>query len=493
MPLRNMLVSQRYLIFIVVTLLGGGFLTTSLLSYYVSRDSIRNTIANTELPLTSDTVYSEVLKDILRPILISSMMSRDTFLRDWAIASQKDPQPLTRYLREVVTSYGAYTAFFVSESSKTYYTANGVLKIIHPDDPRDGWYYRVKESTTPYEFELDSDQAHHDDLAFFINYKVYDYQNQFIGVAGVGLRANAVVKLMDTYQQRYDSQVYFVDAQGRLTLTGTDGGPDGAHAGRSLAELSSTRPLLSRLPTPHGGSYEYSSEGQGHLLNVRFIPELNWYLYTDKREDIALNEVRSSLYLNLLICLVVMLAVMALLYRVVRRYQIHIEKMATLDTLTALPNRRGFDLLVVQAMREAQREREPLALLLFDLDHFKRLNDTFGHLAGDCVLRGFAHVLRSCLRKADIVCRWGGEEFIVLLRTDSEHAQQIAEKIRLRTEQQAFAFEGQSLHATSSVGMTMVGEGDTLQSLIARADQALYRAKESGRNRLCLEPGPTPP
>lgn len=489
MPLRNMLVTQRYLVFIVVTLLSGGFIATSLLSYYVSRDSIRNTIANTELPLTSDTVYSEVLKDILRPILISSMMSRDTFLRDWAMASQIDPQPLTRYLKEVMTSYGAYTAFFVSESSKVYYTANGVLKTIRPDDSHDHWYYKVKDSTSAYEFELDHDQANHEDLTFFINYKVYDYENRFIGVAGVGLRADAVVKLMDTYQQRYNSQVYFVDSQGRLTLTGTNGGPDGAHAGLLLSELETTRPMLNRLPVPAGGTYEYSVEGQLHFLNVRFIPELDWYLYTDKREDLALSDVRSSLYLNLLICLAVMLAVMALLYRVVRRYQKHIEMMATLDTLTGLPNRRGFDVLVEQALREAQRERQPLAALLFDLDHFKRLNDTSGHLAGDCVLRGFAQVLRSCLRKADIVCRWGGEEFIVMLRTDSEHAQQIAEKIRQRTEQQAFAFEGRSLRATTSIGMTMVQEGDTLQHLIARADQALYRAKQSGRNRLCLELG----
>ncbi|WPO99078.1 sensor domain-containing diguanylate cyclase [Pseudomonas sp. HR96] len=487
MPLRTLLVSQRYLIFIAVTLLSAGFLATSLLSYYASRASIRDNIVNTELPLTSDNVYSEIQKDIVRPILISSMMSRDTFMRDWAVAGEKNPEQLTRYLSEIMSSYGAYTTFFVSDASKTYYVANGVLKTIHPDDPRDRWYYRVKEMNAAYDFNVDKDMANHDDLTFFINYKVYDYNHRFIGVAGVGLRATAVVKLMDTYQERYERQVYFVDTTGQLMLTGASGGPEGAHAGKRLSELASTRAMLAKLPKPASGTYQYSAEGEGHFLNVRFIPELNWYLFTDKREDSALSNVRSSLYVNLLICLVVTLVVLALLYRVVRRYQRHIEMLATLDTLTGLPNRRGFDLLAAQALREAQRDRQPLAALMLDIDHFKRLNDNYGHLAGDRVLAGFAQVLRGCLRSSDIICRWGGEEFIVLLRTDSAHAQQVAEKVRQRTEAQSFEFDGQTLRATTSVGMTSAQDGDTLQQLIARADQALYRAKQSGRNRLCLE------
>ena len=127
MPLRSALFSQRSLVLTLIALLGAGFLATSLLSYYASRASIRDSIVNTELPLTSDTVYSEIQKDLVRPILISSMMSRDTFLRDWVVAGERDPGQMTRYLNEVMTHYGAYTAFFVSNNSLTYYQAKGVL------------------------------------------------------------------------------------------------------------------------------------------------------------------------------------------------------------------------------------------------------------------------------------------------------------------------------------------------------------------------------
>ncbi|MBV7480670.1 sensor domain-containing diguanylate cyclase [Pseudomonas sp. PDM31] len=488
MPPRSPLYAQRWLVLTLVALLGAGFLATSLLSYYASRASIRDNIVNTELPLTSDTVYSEIQKDLVRPILISSMMSRDTFMRDWVVNGEKDSDQMTRYLNEVMTHYGAYTAFFVSNTSLTYYHAKGVLKQVKATEPRDAWYFRVRDMNDPYEINLDPDLANKDNLTFFINYKVYDYNNRFIGAAGVGLTVDAVIKLIDKYQQRYQRSVYFVDNFARLVLTGAEGGPQGAQIGQKLSQLSSMKDLVSQLPKPHIGSYEYSVQGQGHFLNVRFIPELNWYLFVDKREDGALNDIRQSLYLNLLICLVVTLVVMVLLNRVIKRFQDRIQAQATLDSLTELPNRRGFDLLAVQAIHEAQRELNPLTALLLDLDHFKALNDTYGHLAGDQVLSGFARDLQSCLRHCDIVCRWGGEEFIVLLKdTDAETGHEIAEKIRQYVAHQRYAYNEHMMQVTVSIGLTALQPDDTLHSLLSRADHGMYRAKQSGRNRTCVE------
>jgi diguanylate cyclase (GGDEF)-like protein len=471
-----------------MVLLGGGFLATSLLSYYASRASIRDSIVNTELPLTSDTVYSEIQKDLVRPILISSMMARDTFMRDWVVAGERDPEQMTRYLNEVMSHYDAYTAFFVSDTSLKYYQAKGVLKQIDAKEPRDAWYYRVRDMAAPYEINVDPDMANKDNLTFFINYKVFDYKDNFIGATGVGLTVDAVIKLIDRYQQRYQRSVYFVDAFGRIVLTGAQGGPQGAAIGQRLKDLPGLSDLRNKLPKPQTGSFDYQAQGQGHFLNVRFIPELNWYLFVDKQEDGALTDIRQSLYLNLFICLVVTLVVLLLLHRVIRRYQLKIEAQATLDSLTGLPNRRGFDLMALKAMQEAQREPKPLAALLIDIDHFKRLNDEHGHLAGDEVLVGFAQDLQSCLRQSDIICRWGGEEFIILLKdTNSASTQQVAEKIRLLAEQHSYSFSGTPLQITVSVGLTELQPDDTLHSLIARADHALYRAKQTGRNRVCMD------
>jgi diguanylate cyclase (GGDEF)-like protein len=491
MPLRLPKTSSLSLVLLLLLLLGTGFLTTSLVSYHASRDSIRDQIINTELPLTSDTVYSEIQKDLVRPILISSMMARDTFVRDWVMAGEQDVDQMTRYLNEVMSHYGAVTAFFISEQSRTYYQAKGVLKRVDENEPRDAWYFRVREMQEPYEINVDIDMANQDRLTFFINYKVLDYDGRFIGTTGVGLAVDSVVQLIDAYQQRYDRSVYFVDTNGKISLTGTQGGPQGARVGQALSEVPGLEGLLAKLPNPKTGSYEYQEQGRGHFLNVRFIPELDWYLFVDKHESAALASIRQTLYVNLLLCGLITALVLTLVSLAIYRYQKRIEALAITDALTGLPNRRGFDILAGQALQEAQREQSPLTALLIDLDHFKELNDSHGHLAGDEVLRGFADRLNDSVRQSDIICRWGGEEFIVLLKgTDSSAAQQIAEKLRSRAEESRYNFAGEELQVTISLGLTDLRNDDSLHSLLARADRALYRAKQTGRNRVCQETAP---
>ncbi|MGB4072508.1 sensor domain-containing diguanylate cyclase [Pseudomonas sp.] len=479
---------QWSLIALLLVLLGCGFLATSLASYYTALESIRSGIINTELPLTSDNVYSEIQKDLVRPILISSMMSRDTYMRDWVLGGEQDVEQITRYLREVQEHYGTVTSFFVSDKSTTYYQAKGVLKQVNPSEPRDSWYFRVRDMQAPYEISVDADMANQDRLTVFINYKVFDYEKRFIGATGVGLTVDAVVKLIDTYQERYNRSVFFVDTDGRLVLTGASGGPLGAKVGQSLSELPGLEELMAKLPHPQSGDFEYQEHGREHFLNVRFIPELNWYLFVDKHENGALAGIRKSLYVNLLICLLVTVIVISLVSVALRRYQQRITALATTDLLTELPNRRGFNLLANQAVQEARRGHSPLCALLLDLDNFKQLNDSQGHLAGDEVLRGFAANLQSAVRQADIICRWGGEEFILLLKdTPIEQARELGEKIRQQTEQSSFSYNGGELRITTSIGLTQLQPDEVLDQLIARADRALYRAKQSGRNRLCEE------
>jgi len=485
MPSRSALFSQRSLILTLLMLLACGFLATSLLSYFASRSAIRDGIVNTELPLTSDTVYSEIQKDLIRPVLIASMMAQDTFLRDWVLAGEQDPQRVTRFLGEVMGKQDTFTSFFVSDRSLTYYQAKGVLKHVEAGTWRDAWYFRLRALKAPYEINVDLDMANHDSLTVFINYKVLDYQQRFIGATGVGLSVDAVVKLIDTYQR----SVFFTDAKGKVLLSGSDGGPHGLLAGQPLRDNPGLDELLEQGPVPAEGSHEYKdSEGHSHFLNVRHLPELDWYLLVDKRETGALDRVRHSLYLNLAICAMITLVVLSLLHAMLRRHQASIEALATLDSLTGLPNRRSFDLLAAQALQEAQRDCAPLVALLIDLDHFKALNDTHGHLAGDEVLRQFANVLQGSLRQSDILCRWGGEEFIVLLReTEGRQALDVAEKIRRRTEQLTFSYDEQPLRLTTSIGLSGLQPGDTLHALLTRADRALYRAKQAGRNRVCSE------
>ncbi len=162
-----------------------------------------------------------------------------------------------------------------------------------------------------------------------------------------------------------------------------------------------------------------------------------------------------------------------------------LEKLSTTDTLTGLCNRLKIDDILEITLYAAQRYGRVFSLILIDIDHFKNVNDSFGHLVGDKVLKQMAEVLQSQIRKTDHLGRWGGEEFLIIAEdTDSDAAELLAEKLRKAVEITTFPEAGQ---ITISLGVATWRDSDDRITIVQRADNALYRAKESGRNRIVVE------
>lgn len=162
------------------------------------------------------------------------------------------------------------------------------------------------------------------------------------------------------------------------------------------------------------------------------------------------------------------------------------ERAARVDALTGVANRRAYSEAAEVELQRALRYRQPLAMLMVDIDHFKVVNDTHGHLAGDAVLVSFARTLVEQVREVDVVGRWGGEEFAVLLpNSTAQDAQHVAERMRQAVAASEMQLNGQVLRCTASFGVAELGPNDiTLGGLQSRADDALYRAKRLGRNRV---------
>lgn len=163
------------------------------------------------------------------------------------------------------------------------------------------------------------------------------------------------------------------------------------------------------------------------------------------------------------------------------------RRLATHDSLTGLYNRREFDALLADELARAQRFSRPVSLLMLDIDYFKRVNDTYGHQAGDAVLKGVSELLGSQARAIDHVCRYGGEEITVILpEIDVEAGAKIAERLRAAVEVQPFDVDiGSPLHITVSIGVaSFPAQADSAQKLVVVADTAMYCAKQSGRNRI---------
>ena len=170
-----------------------------------------------------------------------------------------------------------------------------------------------------------------------------------------------------------------------------------------------------------------------------------------------------------------------------------LRHLAEVDSLTSVFNRRAFFTLLDKAVSSAQRTQTPVPVLVLDLDHFKTINDTWGHRAGDDVLRHFVAVALRCLRKEDVMGRLGGEEFAIFLpNAGAEGAHAVAERLRLLVESHPAAAGVRAIPLTVSIGIALCGPGESAGAALQRADEAMYLAKQRGRNRVEMS-GPATP
>jgi diguanylate cyclase (GGDEF)-like protein len=210
------------------------------------------------------------------------------------------------------------------------------------------------------------------------------------------------------------------------------------------------------------------------------------------------SEMLEQIRLNRIYIILIALGIVALIYTIIRyisrvfigdlnRAEQQLQEMANRDFLTSLLNRREAYRRIHEEMARAERTGLPLSFILFDIDHFKQLNDSHGHNAGDMVLTQLAVKLMAALRDYDIACRYGGEEFLVVApETDEQQAFKLAERLRATIATTCFTTEQQerTLTVTISVGVAQLKQDETIEQVISRADGALYHAKHTGRNRV---------
>jgi diguanylate cyclase (GGDEF)-like protein len=228
-------------------------------------------------------------------------------------------------------------------------------------------------------------------------------------------------------------------------------------------------------------------------VNSRQIPELGWVIVVLQQNDPSKAALLSILAQNLLIALAVSAVVLLLANATVGNYQRQLQQLAITDKLTGLLNRTALDTLFNRVVKDALRRQEPLAVILFDIDFFKLINDSHGHAVGDQMIQHVAAVLQRSTRGSDLLFRWGGEEFLLLLPgCSASQAVERCERQRQILRSQPLAASSSSAEPiappTLSCGVTTYQHGETLKELLLRADQALYTAKRGGRDRVvCLE------
>lgn len=470
------------LIISLSSLLLAVFIIISTVNYTVSKKSIRDNIIQDSLPLISNNVYSELQRDLATPIHISSLMSNDTFVKDWLLLGEKNKTRIQTYLNTIKEKYGFVSAFLVSDKTKNYYHFKGVHKKISRKNDHDVWYYSFIEKNLDYDLDVDKDEAANNELTIFINHRLTGPSGELLGVTGVGLAMKDAGTMLKKYMKQHDKNIYLVDQLGlvqihsehsrieKMNIFETDGLQNIA------VELlaSKNRPVLA----------EYDNNGQHIIVISRYVPEFNWFVIVEQVENRALAEIRKNFAANLAAGLLITAVVIMINIFTVNYFQDRLVQMATTDDLTNIHNRRSFYELGEREFAGFKRFKSPLSIIIIDIDHFKSFNDNYGHQMGDVVLKEFASTVKSLIREIDIFGRTGGEEFAIILpRTRIESAVSTAERMRAAVEK--MIIPGSNEKISISLGVAEADqEADTLDSLMERGDRAMYRAKREGRNRV---------
>lgn len=474
---------QSSLMVFLALILIVSFLMVSYLNYQTTRESVIKELTTSSLPLLRENVYSAIHQEIIPPLNIASVMANDSFLISWARKGEKDLAEIKEYLARIRQEYDFFSSFFVSAQSLKYYHYKGILKTLSPDDNHDIWFYDFINSGQKYRLEVDTNEAADNMLTIFINYQIQDKQGKLLGVTGVGIKMKNFAEFLANNQQKYEREIYLVDSQG---IVQAHSDIDKIHQG-SIYELAGidkiAEQVLQKNNIPYDVSYK-NSRGHSVYLSSRYMPEIQWFLIVEQDETEALSSARFNLLRTLLIGLFTSTVIILLSGVILNHFQKKIKMLAVTDELTKVYNRREMDNHFEKVFFRFQNLQIDYSLIILDLDNFKEINDSKGHLTGDKVLVDITEIIRNIVRKNDLVARFGGDEFVLILECDVKIAKNTAERIRAAVEKHDFNID--NFPVTISLGLAEMQKGDKdIDSLLGRADKALYQAKQQGRNRIC--------
>jgi diguanylate cyclase (GGDEF)-like protein len=411
-------------------------------------------------------------------------MANDEFLINWVVSGEQDKGVIQRYLRRILEKYGYFSCFFVSEKTSNYYYYDGILKQISPYDPHDVWYYNFRDSDKEFILDVDTDEATQGTVTIFINYRLEDQKGDFLGVTGIGIKMVSIADTLASYQDRFGQAVYMIDTNGLIQVHTN---PDFVEK-VNIKELPGIGALAEQILVNKTGTniYDFKSGNHDLVISTRYFPDFDWFLIVEQDHTDSLSTARMNLIINIAIGIMVTFLVILLVGITVNVFHNRLEELAVKDDLTGLFNRHKFEELFNRENDLAKRFGYVLSLLFLDIDDFKSINDKFGHQAGDRYLQKVAGVLQENIREIDVVARWGGEEFLILLhRPIDAQALQVAERLRAAVANIHLTTGKDTINRTISIGLATSSGGNlTMQELINQADQAMFQAKQTGKNRV---------
>jgi diguanylate cyclase (GGDEF)-like protein len=453
--------------------------TVVLTSYFTLKDVINSHNKQVQSAITP--LFSLVTSEILRPLNVANFMANNHFIIDYANQDNIEKEYIAEYLKGISKSYNML-AFIALKKHKLMLDSDAKESLLNSTEPE--WYHRLKDLPG----EQFSDIGNSEDPHLYFDNKIRNKDGEFIGFTGVAIDLNYFASKFKEYSDRFGFELYFVDNNNIITLSSNSIMKSESHHRESLMTRLSDLPWHQSLLKNNAADKNLSTEvmyttAEGLLISQMPIQELNWRMFIVSPPAVEQNGYWQIFISRFVLFFFIVITLYLLLLNSINYFKARLIKHSETDYLTQLPNRSH----IHSRFDSIAKHNKDLCVVLADIDNFKSINDTYGHLVGDDVLRIVAEQLSHSLRKVDVIGRWGGEEFIMLLpETSAEQALIIVERIRENIAAISFPITTTSgtFSTTISFGICQLPlNNNAINDYIAAADQALYKAKSNGKNQ----------
>ena len=465
--------NKNKLIVLIILLVFISLFILTIVDYVNYSEVIKQDVKNITR-LVSTNIFADIQVELTKPIYVSLTMANDQFVRDWiTVNGEKDEQSLLKYLSEIRDKYGYDSTFLVSNITNNYYHHDSILKQISPSDAHDIWYYDFLDSGLDYALDIDTDQASMDELTVFINCLIKD-NDTVLGVAGVGLKTERIRKALQEYNDMLELDTYLINKDGVVQIHSDEN----FMMNVNIFDYEDLKGIKNEIINNKEEMqiFELNDMQNDEYLISYYIEELDWYLIVQKDTGLLTESLNKQIVREIIIFLAAFLLISFISVKFINHYQNKNIKIASVDGLTSIYNRMAFDNYLQDAIWQYNENHQPFTLLMIDINNFKYFNDTYGHLKGDKILQRIPEFLKKFIRKDDILARWGGDEFAIILKCDVTESQKIIDRIK---QAQIDIKDIVDDEVSISVGKTEFRAGDSVDSLINRADDILFKQKKS--------------
>lgn len=435
-------------------------------------------LADTDI---SDSIDSAMTK----PVMVSKTMANDEFLKTWLTSEPQNAgddayiKQLYGYLKAYQKKYNYTTVFCVSAQTGNYYYQDGLNKKISPGDPHDVWYYNFVSSGHESDLEVDTDQANHNDVAVFVNFRVMGDDGRLLGVIGVALKASFIQDTIRAYEKDYNLSVYIVNEGG--SPNSFKGTADIFVNRDKLPEYTGIWEKIEMNPSGNSTVQWFTSANERKCLITKYDSTLGWFMILEMKTSSAASAFQQKMLDNVLSILFSVAACILVTTVVFFNYNRRIVQIENTDDLTGLPNRKLFSRQYQRFLRK--HRGKSAAFFMLDIDHFKQINDTYGHIFGNAILATVAKELQKAVGASGIAARWGGDEFVGILPVAPEEAREIFTRF---AEALKSGEKDNDCRVTVSVGLSVLDESLNVEQAVIKADEGMYASKESGRDRITI-------